>query len=200
MWMSPGVPGLPIRSFSLWYNMDEKISVEYLADSDVDDALDAQIRVLLTTCFTKPQDYVFRRRRYFRQPYRHRWIIRMGRAIIAHVGVHDKYVESEGRRFHIGGIAEVCVHPDFRGRGYVKAMLDCVHGWLEVLGTPYGEQRFDFAVLFGKPQIYTSSGYVQVGNLILDDETDSDAGNAMVKQLTQTPWPAAPVHLSGPKF
>jgi len=173
--------------------MNEHIKVEYLADSDVDDALDAQIRVLLTTCFTKPQDYVFRRRRYFREPYNHRWIIRLRRAIIAHVGVHDKYVESEGRRYRIGGIAEVCVHPEFRGRGYVKAMLDCVHGWLT-------EQRFDFAVLFGKPEIYSSSGYVQVANLVLDDETDSDGGNAMVRQLTKTPWPTAPVHLTGPKF
>jgi len=181
--------------------MNEKISVEYLPDSDVDDALDAEIRALLTTCFTKPQDFVFRQRRYFREPYRHRWVIRDNRrAIIAHVGVHDKYVESEGQRYRIGGIAEVCVHPDHRGRGYVKAMLACVHRWLAVPGTHGGQQRFDFAVLFGKPQIYSSSGYVQVGNLILDDETDSDGGNAMVRQLTQTTWPTAPVHLPGPKF
>jgi len=174
--------------------MNEQIKVEYLADSDVDDALDAEIRALLTTCFTKPQDYVFRQRRYFREPYLHRWVIRdRQRAIIAHVGVHDKYFETQGRRFRIGGIAEVCVHPDYRGRGYVKAMLACVHDWLVT-------QRFDYAMLFGKPGIYSSSGYIQVGNLVLDDETDSDASNAMVRQLTETPWPTGPVHLPGPKF
>ena len=42
--------------------------VEYLPDSSVDDALDEEIRGLLTTCFTKPKDVVFKEQRYFFEP------------------------------------------------------------------------------------------------------------------------------------
>jgi predicted N-acetyltransferase YhbS len=179
--------------------MKEKIKVEYLPDSSVDDALDAQIRELLTTCFTKPEDVVFRDRRYFVEPYPHRWVIRDSRGvIIAHVGVHEKTVEADGRTFQIGGIAEVCVHPEFRGLGFVKAMLACVHDWLS-------RHEFDFAVLFGDPGIYGSSGYVEVNNLVHDDMTPSgekctSQSLAMVRLLSETPWPAGRVYLPGPKF
>ncbi|MEJ2702715.1 MAG: GNAT family N-acetyltransferase [Sedimentisphaerales bacterium] len=178
---------------------EEEIQVEYLPDSSVDAALDAQIRRLLTTCFTKPEDVVFRDRRYFIEPYPHRWVIRNARGvIIAHVGVHEKTVEADGRTFRIGGVAEVCVHPDFRGRGFVKAMLACIHDWLI-------RHEFDFAVLFGGPAIYGSSGYVEVNNLVHDDlaaagEKCTSQSPAMVRRLSNPPWPDGQVYLPGPKF
>ena len=99
--------------------------VVYLADGEIDDAGDAQLRRLLTSCFTKPEDAVFKNRRYWRELYDHRWIMRGERnTLAAHVGVHEKSIEAEGRAFRIGGICEVCVHPEFRGRGYVKLMLE----------------------------------------------------------------------------
>ncbi len=52
------------------------IAINYLPDATVDDALNREIITLLTACFTKPQDTVFQTRRYFREPYPHRWIIR----------------------------------------------------------------------------------------------------------------------------
>ncbi len=173
--------------------------VEYLPDSSVDASLDAGLRRLLTTCFTKPQDVVFKERRYFCQPYAHRWVIRdAGHSIIAHAGVHQKAVEADGSRFRIGGLAEVCVHPEFRGRGFVKAMLACIHDWLI-------RHEFDFAVLFGEPSIYQSSGYVEVNNLVHDEVTPSGEkckpqNPAMVKHLSDTPWPTGEVYLPGPKF
>ena len=150
-------------------------------------------------CFTKPEDIVFKERRYFREPYPHRWVIRDAQDdIIAHVGVHEKSVEADERTFPIGGIAEVCVHPDLRGRGFVKSMLACVHDWLIRHG-------FDFAVLFGDPRVYSSSGYIEVNNLVHDDwkatgEIYTSQSPVMVRQLFDTPWPAGMVYLSGPKF
>jgi hypothetical protein len=175
------------------------MEVEYLPDSSVDASLDAELRNLLTLCFTKPEDVVFKTQRYFHEPYPHRWVIRDTHgSIIAHAGVHEKTVEAGAHTFRIGGIAEVCVHPDFRGRGYVKKMLACVHDWLI-------RHEFEFAILFGKPDVYTSSSYVEVNNLIHDDVT-SDGENctsqspAMVRQLSDTPWPAGQAYLPGPKF
>ena len=179
--------------------MNRQITVEYLADSSVDASLDAELRKLLTRCFTKPEDAVFADRRYFREPYPHRWVIRDTKgSIIAHVGVHEKSVEADGRTFRIGGIAEVCVHPEFQGRGFVKAMLACVHDWLN-------RHEFDFAVLFGNPRMYGSSGYIQVNNLVHDEvsatgQRCTSQGPAMVRQLSHTPWPAGQVYLPGRKF
>lgn len=171
----------------------------YLADAQVDDARDAKIRALLTACFTKPQDAVFQTRRYFREPYPHRWILADGRGnIIAHVGAHEKTVQAGGRTYRIAGIAEVCVHPAHRGQGLVRKMLRRVHRGLARRG-------FDFAVLFGDPRVYASSGYASVDNLFHDEEgadgrTRRKMIAAMARPLSTTPWPSGKVYLPGPTF
>ncbi len=174
-------------------------SVSYLPDATVDAALDAEIRTLLTTCFKKPQDTVFETQRYFREPYPHRWIIRDtdGR-MVAHIGVHEKGVHADGTVLLIAGIAEVCVHPDCRGRGYVRCMLDTVHARM-------GDAGRLFAVLFGNPDIYRSSGYRPAGNLVLDAEapgggTRRATAAALVRPLATRPWPTDEVYLPGPSF
>lgn len=169
--------------------------ITYLADSSIDDAGDRELRGLFSTCFTKPGDEVFRTRRYWREPYKHRWIIRNERGeLIAHVGVHEKCIEAKGRTFRIGGVGEVCVHPDCRGRGCVKSMLECVHSWLSA-------NQFPFSVLFGDPKVYGSSGYVEVDNLRLNEDGKGwKPVKGMIKQITEIHWPDGDVHLAGLKF
>jgi predicted N-acetyltransferase YhbS len=170
-------------------------NVEYLSDDLVDDALDRAIRGLLTTCFTKPQDVVFKTRRYFVAPYPHRWVIRDAHgALVAHVGVHAKVAKVGDRTYRVGGIAEVCVHPDYRGRGYVRSMLEAVHEWLT-------ERDYVFAVLFGDPQVYSSSGYVPVGNLVCDGKDGKPSPvQGMIRPLAGIEWPDEEVYLPGLKF
>lgn len=169
--------------------------VTYLSDVDVDAALDKEIRDLLTACFTKPQDVVFKTRRYFREPYPHRWIIRDANGrMVAHVGLHEKMVVSAGRTYRIGGIAEVCVHPQVRGRGYVRHMLRLIDEWQV-------RQGLVFSMLFGDPKVYGSSGYREVGNLVYGGEEQSwTPVPVMVKVLSKFPWPADQVKLYGLKF
>lgn len=171
---------------------------EYVADATVDAAMDARICALLSECFTKPQDVVFRTQRYFREPYPHRWVITTGQgALVAHAGVHEKRIVAGGKTYRTAGLAEVCVHPGHRGQGCVRTMLASIHEWL----VPRG---FEFAVLFGNPRVYGSSGYVAVGNLV----HDSDAGvgmfrkpiSCLARELTGIPWPATDVYLPGPMF
>ena len=172
---------------------------EYIADASVDADMDEKIRTLLTMCFTGPQDAVFKTRRYFNDPYPHRWIIRDGRGgLAAHVGVHERRVVAEGKPLRIIGIAEVCVRPDHRGRGHVRAILCEIHAWA-------ARQGFEFSVLFGMPEVYRSSGYKCVENLFLDvRERDGRIAPkqtpAMVRELAQAPWPSAEVYLDGAIF
>ena len=172
-----------------------KPEVEYLSDDSIDEAGDQELRGLLSTCFTKPGDEVFRVRRYWREPYKHRWVIRDAQgALIAHVGLHEKAVVNDGASFRIGGICEVCVHPDYRGRGYVRSMLGIVHAWL-------ARQDIPFAVLFGEPAVYGSSGYTEAGELFLnEDMTGWKHVKGMFMEISDVSWPDGDVHLVGLKF
>ena len=171
-------------------------TVTYLADVCVDPVLDQEIRGLLTACFTKPQDAVFNQRRYFREPYPNRWLIRdSGGTLIAHAGVHEKQIAVAGSSVRIGGLCEVCVHPDHRGRGHVRALLQAIHRWLI-------EREFVFGVLFGDPLVYGSSGYVQVANMCLGGGPEGwRAVSALIVELSDVPWPREEtVCLPGPDF
>lgn len=174
--------------------------IVYLPDSEVDPTTDRAIRDLLTTCFTGDDDDVFRHRRFWKEPYPNRFVIHGPEdTLIAHVGVHEKEIRAGEDRYRFGGIAEVCVHPEFRGRGTVRALLAFIHPWMASRG-------FVFSVLFGDPKIYTSSGYREVGNIQMDPDPYRPDGNrhtvngAMVHPLGATPWPDGAVYLPGLKF
>ena len=169
-------------------------AIAYLPDESITDDQDRELRGLLSLCFTKPEDAVFRTQRYFREPYPHRWVIRDERgALVAHVGVHVKEMVAGGRTYRLGGVADVCVHPAHRGQGYVRKILEQVHPWLTARG-------FDFAVLFGDTHVYGSSGYVNVTNFTHGSTDKPRRVTAMVRALGSTPWPVGDVFVAGPTF
>ena len=86
---------------------------EYILDDAVTPALDAKLRHLLSTCFTKEQDKIFQTQRYFREMPRHRYLIWDGEILAAHIAVHEKQVMIDDQSFPISGITEVCVQPNF---------------------------------------------------------------------------------------
>lgn len=195
--------------------------IEHIADEDVDEVLDRELRGLLSTCFVRPQDQVFRERRYWKEHPAHRWLIRnTAGELIAHVAAHDKtfMVQPDSQRppvdgdsapptIRVAGIAEVCVHPAHRGAGHVKAMLRAAHSALEQIGC-------EFAALFGDPQVYRSSGYRIAENLVYlrDDREDlpetwhttrfdgRDSGAFMWRPLSRSDWPEGTIDIRGPKF
>ena len=176
--------------------MNEKVEIVYIEDDTIDDILDQEIRNLLSTCYTKPHHIVFQERRYFREPYQHRWVIRSDKGVlVAHIGVHDKQIECDGVKYRIGGIVEVCVHPDHRGNGYVRMMLNIIHDWQI-------EQGFVFSVLFtGNPKIYDSSGYTKAYNLFCKNDKGVWKNLlVMFKELSDKSWPSKEVRLKGPSF
>ena len=175
-------------------------AIEFIEDAAVDAVLDRQLRALLTLCFTKPNDVVFRDRRYFHELPRWRWFMRNDSGeLIAHIAVHDKRIGTSAGELRIAGIAEVCVHPQQRGHGLVRELLASAHPWLAAHDIPV-------AMLFGDKRHYTSSGYRNISNPIRSRNSETGAWIvepsewAMVKPLRNFDWPAGIVDLRGPTF
>jgi hypothetical protein len=78
-------------------------------------------------------------------------------------------------------------------------MLRNVHGWL-------ARRKFPFAMLFGNPRVYSSSGYVVIENTLRYWDPEKKAWlekqneSAMVKQLLDVEWPPGRIDLRGPLF
>ena len=175
-------------------------AIQFLEDAAVDAVLDRQLRELLSLCFTKPCDAVFRDRRYFHEPPRWRWFVRgVAGELIAHIAVHDKQIGTAAGELRMAGIAEVCVHPQYRGRGLVRDLLATAHAWLAAQGIPV-------AMLFGDKKHYASSGYRNISNPIRHRNSETGvwitepSDWAMVKPLGNLDWPAGVVDLRGPTF
>ena len=171
-------------------------AVRYVADADVDPRLDAELRQLLALCF--PDDPCFKSRRFVHYAPQHRFLI-YWETLAAHLALHDLELLVGEAGVQVGGVAEVAVHPDFRGRGLVRTLLAAAHDFLAARGTEFG-------VLFGKPVVYQSSGYRPIEDPIRYfssgegiTKTEKLAG-ALVKCLGPRPWPAGVVDLKGPTF
>lgn len=155
--------------------------------------MNREIRSLLCTCFTAPEHARFRTQRYYYAPYPHRWIARAGDRLMAHLGIHDRELITAAARYRCGGIADVCVHPDFRGRGALKHLLREAHAWMR-------ERGFEFSVLFGEEAVYRSSGYAPA-LLLLEDPADlSQPLTGLAAPLGSTAWPGGCPMLSGGLF
>jgi GNAT superfamily N-acetyltransferase len=168
-----------------------------MSDREVDQALDEEIRGLLTLCF--PSDSRFRSQRYFQEPPFRRWLVqdRTGN-LVAQSALHVKVIGSERGDLTIGGVAEVAVHPDHRGQGLVREMLRDVHDWLKA--------RADFAMLFGSARVYSSSGYVSINNIIrctapvTGERVERAFEHAMIRPISGLRWPDGLIDLRGPTF
>ncbi len=118
--------------------------------------------------------------------------------MIAHACVHMKVAGSAIGDLAIGGVAEVAVHPEWRGAGLVRLMLADIHEWLR--------DRAAFGMLFGNPKVYASSGYVPITNVIRSKARDSGEviegtyPHAMVRPISDVAWPDGLIDLRGPTF
>lgn len=160
----------------------------YLPDAHVDEALEAELRALLSLCFGKD----FRDKRYHHELPAHRWLVRDEGALVAHLAVHDKTFEHAGETLPFLGVAEVCVAPSHRGRGLVKAMLREAETMFSTV---------PFAILLGDKGVYGSSGYRSVQNVYFPFEKMGKPNeDVMVKALGLEAWPQGKVTIEGPPF
>jgi predicted N-acetyltransferase YhbS len=169
-----------------------------IADREVDPKLDQELRELLSTCFTKAQDTGFKRQRYWQEPPESHYLIREpnGR-VVAHAALFHKKLGSAAGDVEIGGVGDLCVHPDRRGQGLVKVLLRKLHEDLVRRGIP-------FAMLTGDAKVYGSSGYVPITTPLHYREYGGTAWvtqphpQAMVCVFGKARWPEGTLDLRGP--
>lgn len=174
-----------------------KTVIQYRPDATITLDEDRQLRRLLFACF--PHEPVFFTRRYIKRSPAHRWLVLTPWGeIVGHAAIHDKILGTGFGELTVGGIAEVCVSSQYRGRGLSKQLMDEMHAWLKARGIP-------FALLFGQPKVYAASGYVAIDNEIRADNSLARHWNPfyakpLIKRLGNAPWPDGVIDLRGPTF
>lgn len=169
-----------------------------IRDENVSPALDRELRDLLVLCFPETAP-IFSRQRFYQEPPQLRWCVYNDGTLVAHTALHLKKLKTDAGIFDMGGIAEVCVHPDYRGQGLVKVLMKKCDGYLR-------EHSIPFAMLFGETKVYSSSGYKPAVNKIrfFDPQTEQwkvqPHPHAHYKELGVTNWPDGVVDICGPMF
>lgn len=175
----------------------EKLLLSYRADASLSEEDDRQLRHLLFACF--PYERAFLRRRFLKEQPANRWIVCTEKGeFVAHAALHEKMIGTSAGELRIGGVAEICVSAEYRGRGLVKLLFHAMHDWMR-------ERKIDFSMLFGQPKIYASSGYALIGNELRADNAlarhwNPFCGKPMVCRLSNAPWPSGMIDLRGPTF
>ncbi|SRR5581483_3076307 len=171
--------------------------IEYRADAALSDSENARLRHFLFGCF--PYETAFLTRRYIKQAPAHRWLVLDEKGgIVGHAAVHEKTIGTQNGDLRIGGVAEVCVASPYRGKGVMKELLREIFEWLHGRDVP-------FAMLFGQPKVYASSGFQPIDNELAAENSlarhwNPFCGKAMIKPLAKTPWPRGKIELRGPTF
>ncbi|MBU0473718.1 MAG: GNAT family N-acetyltransferase [Bacteroidetes bacterium] len=171
--------------------------VKFILDADVDIEMNNKLIEILSICFADQP--IFNKQRYFKELPQYRWYLENNNEIIGHVALHKKEINTETTKLIIGGIAEVCVHPDHRGKGFVKLLLSHAHNFSIKNG-------YIFSMLFGDTNVYSSSGYKTIDNTI--KYLDHISGewkveiikDAMIKDISDVEWPSGLINLNGPTF
>ncbi len=171
--------------------------IKFIFDKDVDKELNNRIINILTESF--PHETKFQTQRYCYEKPLCRWYLEEDNEIAAHLALHDKQIHNLGKNYKIGGIAEVCVKQKYRGRGYAKELLNTAHNYLFNI-------NYDYSLLFGKVEIYSSSGYKRIKNKIKFFDLEKQIWitvvheDAMYKKINNTEWLEGIIDLKGPIF
>lgn len=81
-----------------------------------------------------------------------KWALKIGGRFAAHIGVFPFTALVEGRPLKVAGIGAVATHPDFRGQGLMKRLMDHVERQIEKDG-------YDLCILWGERALYSPYGY-----------------------------------------
>lgn len=177
--------------------MNDDLRFHHSLDAAVEADLDRRLCALLFLCF--PHEPVLQNRRFVHLPPHERWFLTAtdGR-VVAHVAAHRLTVRTRTGRLQMAGIAEVACHPDWRGQGLIRRLMESAHRDLQTA-------QVSFSILFGKPEVYDGMGYRRVDNPVAYCKPDGTRVEApcphfCARALGDAPWPEGLIDLDGPLF
>lgn len=182
------------------------MDVTITAERDLTPQQEREIMELQQAAFPKTESFVHQRWHNTPLSDDEPWFtIRRDGRLIAGVRLVPRRVSIGGKELDIGGIANVCSHPDVRGAGAGKAVMQAVREYLQT------EDRFDFGLLFCNPEhrgFYAALGCVDIDNELAHEHPDGTparrkpGGGAMIcsGRMSLDDWPAGEVNLNGPTW
>ncbi len=84
----------------------------------------------------------------------HSRIVREEGRIVSHVSIITKYMRIGGSVVKLGGIGDVCTHPDCRGKSYSRALMQDAVRYM-------GEHDYALSMLYGIKNYYHKFGYIE---------------------------------------
>jgi|GEM_PF-510476 len=93
---------------------------------------------------------------------KNKWVLKINGQFAAHVGLFPFTASIEGRKLAVAGIGAVATHPDHRGQGLMKRLMDSVSR--EICAKDY-----PLSILWGDRGLYEQYGYAQA--MFLDQFT-----------------------------
>jgi GNAT superfamily N-acetyltransferase len=81
-----------------------------------------------------------------------KWTLKSNGQFTSHVGIFPFVSMVDGRRLKVAGIGSVATHPEFRGRGLMKRLMQHVETRIE-------KEGFDLSILWGERSLYRPYGY-----------------------------------------
>jgi predicted N-acetyltransferase YhbS len=175
------------------------MSLERIEELRLSPDNEAEIAALLALCF----DSDFGDRTSFRQRHHVRYLWREGGQLAGHVALTFRHVRQGTRLIPVTGLAEVATHPEHRGQGIARRLLD-------VAVDDSRASVAQFVMLFGTAPVYAGMGFLPARNMIrYVDMTGAQthsiehemAREIMVLPIAGQPWdPATMVDLLGHLF
>ena len=139
------------------YNLELILEIRSAKETELAELIDLQCLVFRPTEAEAPTRFwSYLREEPTYQIEQSRVLLDQGR-IVAHLRIWDRQIRVRGAQLRVGGIGSVLTHPDFRGRGYARALMRDAEVYMTQAG-------YDLGMLFtiiGTP-FYAGLGWIPI--------------------------------------
>ena len=183
------------------------MEIEITREQDLSPRQDREIMELQRLSFPQSEDLA--RYRWCRTPLGDDlWFgVRREGRLVASVRLLGRVIRVGGKELSVGGVGNVCSHPDVRGSGAGKAVIEAVRDYFRK------KERFDFGFLFcadEKRGFYARFDWREITNEMTSRESDGTLkrwkhdgqGHMMIcpGRISDGQWPDGEVDLNGPTW
>jgi len=141
------------------------VNVIRVREKDMTAEMDGMISAIQRLAFPHEPDFVSQRWHHTAMSPDDLWfVIRGDGGLLASVRLVHRTVLAGGRRLAVVGVANVCSHPESRGKGAARACMQAAQEHIA------GAGGYDFGLLFTAPEIkefYRKLGWTEIANEII---------------------------------